>query len=96
MRSVLLAAAAAAIATTTSAAYAQSTDLPPSSGGPGIVTPPSTGMSSGDSGSIGSPNSTYPGRLRDFNNPAASYGNGYRAGRPYGSPGVNSGGVIRR
>jgi hypothetical protein len=46
-----------------------------SGGSSGVNVPPSTGMSSGTSGSsIGAPTSSYPGRLRDFNNPSAGYG----------------------
>jgi hypothetical protein len=51
-----------------------------------IRTPPSNnGGSTGTSGSIGSPNPTYPGRLQNYNNPSVDFGARLR------TPGVNPG-----
>ncbi len=70
MRNAIL--AAVAMFVTAVPAYAQSTNSP--SGGTIVRTSPSgNGGSSGASGSIGSPTPTYPGPLRNFNNPAAEY-----------------------
>jgi hypothetical protein len=69
MRNVIL--AAAAVLAMAAPAYAQSTNSP---GGFVVRTPPSgNGSSSGTSGSIGSAGPTYPGPLRDFNNPSVDF-----------------------
>jgi opacity protein-like surface antigen len=61
-------------------AYAQSTVAPPPTGGTESIirTPSANGGSSGVSGSVGSPTSVYPGRLRDYNNPSVNYGTQFR------------------
>lgn len=70
MRKTIL--AIAGVLATAAPAYAQSTANPP--GGTIIRTPPSSnGGGSGVSGSIGSPTPTYPGPLRDFNNPSVNF-----------------------
>ena len=67
MRKAIL--AAAAMLATAAPVYAQSTTSPTI-----IRTPPSSnGGGSGVSGSIGSPTSTYPAPLRDFNNPSVNF-----------------------
>jgi hypothetical protein len=84
MKKAILA-AAAVILVSAAPGYAQTTSSPQPSGGTESIirTPSSNGQSSGDSGRIGSPIPSYPAPLRDFNNPAASYGNNYgRFGNP--------------
>lgn len=81
MRAGLLAAAAAVLVSAVPA-LAQERVTPQSSGETGsMIRQPSSsnGSSYGTSGNIGAPTSTYPERLRDYNNPAASYG---RFGNP--------------
>jgi hypothetical protein len=60
----------------------QSNSQPSSSDTSTIIRTPqsSNGGSTGMSGSVGSPTPMYPSRLRDYNDPAASYG---RFGSPY-------------
>ena len=58
-------------------AFAQTTTAPSSTSGstlnPTVQSPSGNGGSSGVSGSsIGSPNSTYPGRLQDYSNPTVT------------------------
>jgi hypothetical protein len=68
--------AVAAILATAAPAYAQqSISPPPAQNGGQIIRQPSgnNGASTGTVGSVGSPGPAYPSRLRDFNNPAASY-----------------------
>jgi hypothetical protein len=71
MRKAIL--ATAAVLATAAPVYAQST-TGPSSGQTIIRTPASSnGGGSGVSGRIGSPTPTYPGPLRDFNNPSVNF-----------------------
>lgn len=90
MRAGLLAAAAIVLASAAPAYAQQSVSPQPSGGNESIIRTPSSsnGGSYGTSGNVGAPTSTYPGRLRDYNNPAASYG---RFGNPTtGNTGVRT------
>jgi hypothetical protein len=74
MRRTLLALVAASAA----AGSASAQQAAGSNNAPIIRTPPSSnGASYGTSGNVGTPTPMYPGRLRDYNNPAASYGRVY-------------------
>lgn len=81
MRKAMFVIAAAIISSAAPASAQQSISPQPSGGTESIIRTPSSssGTSNGTSGSIGSPTTTYPAPLRDFNNPAASYG---RLGNP--------------
>ncbi len=63
------------------AGHAQSSNSPQPSGNSNSIirVPPSTGASSGGSGSVAPSTPYYPAPLRDLNNPAASYGGRYIA-----------------
>ena len=77
MKAVVLAAAAASMSLA-APVLAQDTRITPPSGNSNSIirTPdsfPSSGAGAGTSG-VGTPGPTYPGRLRDFNNPSTEFG----------------------
>lgn len=73
MRKEIVAAVMLAISAAPTYAQQSVSPSPSDNGGSIIRQPSSSGANSGTIGTVGSPGPTYPARLRDYNNPAASY-----------------------